>query len=490
MPWGRGRKVGGGIFMDEIKILIIDDDEDMSYALGRMVEQAGFTASRALSLEEGAAALVKESFDVVFLDVNLPDGSGLDLIPEIREKEDAPEIIIFTAYGNSEGAAVALANNVWDYIPKPARMSEIRLPLLRALEYRKQKKDRRPRSVKRENIIGDSPQMNQCLDTLAVAANSTANVLLHGETGTGKELFARAIHDNSDRADKPFVVVDCASLPDNLVESILFGHEKGAFTGAEQSRRGLVGQADGGTLFLDEIGELPAGLQKAFLRVVQERRYRPVGAEYQENSDFRLVAATNRDLEQMVAKGRFRRDLFYRLRTLVLHLPPLRERRGDIRGLVYFQLSRICERYGIGTKGLAPEIFEMLAAHDWPGNVRELFNTLEAAVLASFHEQTVFHYHLPMELRVKLKADIFKAPSSAGNPPELPVNHKEVLERLPIMEEVLDAARLDYLRKLMAATGGNISEACRIAGLSRTTLYNHLKRYNLTVRRKKTDHGK
>jgi len=474
------------MFMDKMKILIIDDDEDMSYALGRMVEQAGFVARKTCSVREGAKALENESFDVIFLDVNLPDGSGLDLIPGIQQMDDPPEIIIFTAYGDSEGAAIALTNNVWDYIAKPARMNEIRLPLVRALEYRQQKREKQPRNVKRKNIIGDSPQLSQCIDSLAVAANSAANVLILGETGTGKELFAQAIHENSDRADKSFVVVDCASLPDNLVESILFGHEKGAFTGAERNREGLVGQANGGTLFLDEIGELPIGLQKAFLRVVQERRYRPVGARHQKSSDFRLVAATNRDLEHMVKEGEFRQDLLYRIRTLVLHLPPLRGRKGDIRDLIHFQLSRICERYGIGTKGLAPEIFELLSAYDWPGNVRELFSTLEAAVLASFHEQTLFHYHLPMQLRLKLKAEVFGSDSVKESFPELPVSSQELLERLPAMEDVVDAARRDYLRKLLAATGGNISESCKIAALSRTTLYNYLKRYNLIVRRKRS----
>lgn len=466
--------------MIEARILIIDDDEDMSYTLSRMVEQTGMTSLAAFSVREGLEAARNNAFDLVFLDVNLPDGSGLSLIPELKRQADPPEIIILTAYGDPEGAAVALGSNVWDYIPKPARVDEIRLPMLRALEYRNQKRKKQPLSVKRNGIIGNSPQLSACIERLAQASNSSANVLITGETGTGKELFAQAIHANSDRADGPFVVVDCASLPDNLVESILFGHVKGAFTGANQSSPGLVGQANGGTLFLDELGELPTALQKAFLRVIQERRYRPVGADFQKSSDFRLLAATNRDLDRMTETGNFRRDLLHRVRTLALELPPLRERSGDVRELVHYQLSRICERYGIGTKGLAPEVLEMLVAYDWPGNIRELFNVIEVAVSAAFHEQTIFHYHLPTSLRVKLKADTLKATSRRSV--TVPQTASKALGHLPTMEEVVDATRLDYLRKLLALTGGNITEACRRSGLSRTTLYNHLSRYNLTPR--------
>ncbi len=470
--------------MVETRILIIDDDEDMSYTLSRMIEQTGFLSRNAYSLREGLEVLKSESFDVVFLDVNLPDGSGLDLIPKIKQLVDPPEIIIFTAYGDPEGAAVALGNNAWDYISKPARMDEIRLPMVRALEYRQQKRKKLPLTVKRNGIIGNSQQLTACIESLAVAVNSTANILICGETGTGKELFAHAIHENSDRADKPFVVVDCAALPDTLVESILFGHIKGAFTGAENHSLGLVGQADGGTLFLDELGELPAEMQKAFLRVIQERRYRPVGASHQQTSDFRLVAATNRNLDSMVRDGHFRKDLLHRVRTFVINLPPLREREGDIRELVHFQLSRICERYGIGTKGLAPEVLDLLSVYDWPGNVRELFNTLEVAISASFQEQTIYHYHLPTQLKVKIKAETFKTKPRNEVVTERPRAANEILAQLPTMEEVVDAAKLDYLRKVLAATGGNVSEACRISGLSRTTFYNHLNRYNFPLRQK------
>lgn len=470
--------------MAETRILIIDDDEDMSYTLGRMVEQAGFSSRSAYSLREGMEALKSESFDLVFLDVNLPDGSGLDLIPKVKQLVDAPEIIIFTAYGDREGAAIALGNNVWDYISKPARMDEIRLPMERALEYRQQKRKKLPITVKRNSIIGNSQQLTACIESVAVAANSNANVLICGETGTGKELFAHAIHENSDRAGKQFVVVDCASLPESLVESILFGYIKGAFTGADKHSTGLIGQADGGTLFLDELGELPGDMQKAFLRVIQERRYRPVGADRQEISDFRLVAATNRDLDSMVLEGHFRKDLFHRVRTFALNLPALRDREGDIRELVHFQLLRICERYGIGTKGVAPEVLDLLSAYDWPGNVRELFNTLEVAISASFNEPTIFQYHLPTQLRVKLKSDTFITEKNSEPVSERPRSTGEVLNQLPTMEEVVDAAKLDYLRKLLAATGGNVSEACRISGMSRTTFYNHTNRYNFSLRKK------
>ena len=244
---------------------------------------------------------------MVFLDVRMPDGDGLAMLPLIQAARSAPEIIIMTGFGNASGAELAITSGAWDYIEKGSSVKEITLSLVRALEYRKQKRSsnstRNVVMLKRDAIIGISPAIKACLEQVAQAAECDASVLVTGETGSGKELFARAIHENSRRAPKPFVVVDCAALPDTLVESLLFGHEKGAFTGAEQSRSGLVAQANGGTLFLDEVGELPLSMQKAFLRVLQEHRFRPVGSHREVCSDFRLVAATNRTWRPWCATG-------------------------------------------------------------------------------------------------------------------------------------------------------------------------------------------
>ena len=465
--------------MNDPRILIIDDDEDMAYTLARMVAQAGCGSRSAASLVQGRAAVAAEVFDVVFLDVHLPDGSGLTLIPELKRLPDPPEIIILTAYGDPEGAAVALKSDVWDYITKPARVDEIRLPMLRALEYRAQKRQNLPMAVQRSAIIGNAAALNACIERLALIARSEANVLISGETGTGKELFAQAIHANSRRAGGPFVVVDCTALPDQLVESILFGHARGAFTGADRTQRGLIRRADGGTLFLDELGELPLALQKTFLRVIQERRFRPVGAKRQEQSDFRLVAATNRDLDRMADQDLFRKDLLHRVRTLTLTLPPLRERLEDIPVLVIHHMARLCARQGQGPKGIAPEVFDLLAAWNWPGNVRELVNTLEGAITAAYNEPTIFACHLPTHLRIRLKAAQLEGGRRQGPGAVGEAADKGPPDAFPKLRDALDAARRNYLVELMARSGGNVPIACRLSGLSRTTLYNHLNKYGL-----------
>ncbi|MDY6852188.1 MAG: sigma 54-interacting transcriptional regulator, partial [Thermodesulfobacteriota bacterium] len=278
------------------KVLIIDDDEMIVDLLSRMVGHMGHEALSALTLKEGLAKASSEPIDVVFLDVWMPDGNGLEMLPVIRETPSLPEVIIITGAGEAKGAELAIKSGAWDYIQKgTGTLESMMLPLNRALAYRKEKTTKRsPKVLNRVGIVGESRLIRGCLELVSQAAGSETNVLITGETGTGKELFARAIHENSARAGKSLVVVDCTALPGSLVEGLLFGHEKGAFTGAEKAQEGLIAQADGGTLFLDEIGELPLLTQKAFLRVLQERRFRLLGGQKEIESDFRLVAATNR----------------------------------------------------------------------------------------------------------------------------------------------------------------------------------------------------
>ena len=464
------------------KVLIVDDDEMFSEVLSSMVERMGHDVVTALTLAEAVAAAEVGDFDVVFLDVRMPDGSGLDALPQIRGVKSEPEVIIITGLGDPDGAELAIKSGAWDYIEKPSSIKEMRLPLVRALQYREEKGAGKPAvSLQRRGIVGESPGLQACLDVLAQAATGETNVLITGETGTGKELFARAIHDNSARAPKGFVVVDCAALPETLVESILFGYEKGAFTGADRSQEGLVKQADGGTLFLDEVGELPVSMQKAFLRVIEGHRFRPVGGKREMDADFRLVAATNRDLEAMVDIGQFRRDLLFRLRTLSINVPPLRERREDIQPLAMYHVARLCERNRMGTKGFSPDFLETLTAYDWPGNVRELIHTLERALTAAREEPTLFPNHLPTELRIQV------ARASLGpEPGAVPAQPAVVDWRVgfPTLKELRDAslAKLekDYLRELMERTGGNVSQACDVSGLRRSRLYELLKKYELS----------
>jgi|UniRef100_A0A7C5AK36 two-component system NtrC family response regulator len=468
------------------KVLIIDDDEMFCEMLSDMIRDMGHEVKYTHSLGEGVKEALSGAYDVAFLDVRMPDGSGLNALPRIRESADPPEVIIITGAGDPDGAELAIVNGAWDYIEKQSSIKRMILPLVRALQYREEKKAKKPlMALKLDGIVGQNPKMRSCYDLLAQAADSEANVLIYGETGTGKELFARAIHANSRRRNREFVVVDCAALPESLVESALFGYEKGAFTGADKSQTGLIKQADGGTLFLDEVGELPLTMQKAFLRVLQERRFRPLGARQEVESNFRLVAATNRDLDRAVAEGTFRRDLLFRLRALTINLPPLREHLDDIKELVLYHTGRLCEAYGIPQKGFAPEFFDCLMAYDWPGNVRELVNTLDRALAEARHEPTLFPSHLPSYIRVKAVRHAVGG-ESAGVPASLGLSAPGA--PLPRLREVREAAiaqaEKQYLEELLAIAKNDLKEACRISALSQPRLYALLKKHR--IRRPRT----
>ncbi|MBW1707436.1 MAG: sigma-54-dependent Fis family transcriptional regulator [Deltaproteobacteria bacterium] len=463
------------------KILIIDDDKMLCNTLSRYVRRMGHEDTYALTLEDGLKEVSSGEFDVVFLDVNLPDGNGLEAIPQIRKVLSSPEIIIITGEGDPDGAELAIKSGAWAYIEKPFSIGNIELQLVRVLQYRKEKTAIKPPALlKREGIVGTSPQLEACLDLVAQIANSRVNVLITGETGTGKENFAKAIHKNSSRAGKNFVVVDCTALPETLVESMLFGHEKGAFTGAEKARVGLIKEADGGTLFLDEVGELPLIVQKDFLRVLQENRFRPLGSNKEIESDFRLVSATNRDLERMVESGQFRKDLFFRLQSVIIELPPLRNRPRDIKDLAIHYVVKLCERYGMETKGFSPDFFETLNAYDWPGNVRELIHTMDRALTVARFEPTLFPRHLPTKLRVH-EARVSVSKNETGKEKSEEDTHPA--DMLPRLQDVRDAAvsqaEKQYLYDLMSHTKRDIKDACRVSGLSQSRLYHLLKKYKI-----------
>ncbi|MEA3544807.1 MAG: sigma-54 dependent transcriptional regulator [Thermodesulfobacteriota bacterium] len=461
------------------KILIVDDEEMMCATLATLVERKKHVATCAMTLGDGIDLAAREDFDLVFLDVKMPDGNGLDALPIIQASPSSPEVIIMTGFGDPNGAELAIKSGAWDYIEKGFSIKEITLSLERALQYRQEKQEadhkRKPVRLKREYIIGSSPALNNCLDLVAQAAESDANVFITGETGTGKELFARAVYENSLRSKEDFVVVDCTSLPETLVESLLFGHEKGSFTGADRAQSGLVRQANKGTLFLDEIGELPMSLQKSFLRVLQEHRFRPVGSNKEVESDFRLIAATNRDLDAMVETGEFRSDLLFRLRTFMIDLPPLRERREDIKDLTRHHIDRFCQQYGLASKGFSPEFLETLVNYSWPGNVREFVNTLERSLTTARFDQTLYPKHLPPHIRVQVR----RAAMEAGTNVSVDETHS-ITGNLPKLQEFRDKiyaqAEKEYLQELMEVTRENIQEACRISGLSQSRLYALLKK--------------
>lgn len=463
------------------RILIVDDDPHIGNMLGRMVRKAGHEVQCAFRLDEALEMASSNDFDLVLLDVNLPDGSGLDALPQFTETRSRPEVIIITGEGHADGAELAIRSGAWDYIQKPSSIENVKLSVLRALQYREEKQarsqSRNVMAVKRAGIIGNSPQILNCFDRMARVACTDANILVTGETGTGKELFAHAVHENSPRHNRSFVVLDCSALPETLVESLLFGHSKGAFTSADKPQEGLIKQADGGTLFLDEVGELPLQIQKAFLRVLQERRFRPLGSRTEISSDFRLVAATNRNLAQMVLEGRFRDDLLFRLRSFVIDLPPLRERTGDIQDLTMHHLARVCERLKIGLKGMAPEFLEALNSYHWPGNVRELLNALERAVAAALFEPTLHVKHLPDEIRIALVRDSLAAVSRSSNEESRPPGWTEP----PLaFKEYRQHSDRQYFLNLMAYSQGNVRRACTLSGLSRSRLYDLLKHHGIS----------
>ena len=468
------------------KILIIDDDKMVCQSMSLVAQRRGYTVASAYTFGSGLERASAEMFDVVFLDVNMPDGCGLDMLPLLGKLPQAPEVIIITGHSDLRGAEQAIKCGAWDYLEKGASVKDITLSLIRALQYRKQKlaciNAGGVVSLKRHGIIGSSSKLEACLDQVAQAAAGDASVLVTGETGTGKELFARAVHLNSRRSAMPFVVVDCAALPETLIESTLFGHEKGVFTGADHAREGLVRQANGGTLFLDEIGEMPLSLQRSFLRVLQERRFRPLGSRQEVESDFRLVAATNRNLQEMVDGDRFRGDLLFRLRSFVIDLPCLRETLEDLKPIARYHVDRICERYGIPPKGFAPEFLKMLAAYRWPGNVRELVNVLDRAISAAHFEQILFPKHLPIQLRIDVtQSTIRKEPLQ----PDEPWHYDE--ENLPPLhdfrESVYSKAEKQYLNDLMDLSGSDMGKACSVSGLSQSRLYALLKQHGIPPQR-------
>lgn len=463
-------------------ILIIDDDTSMCYMLSSMVKSLGHEAAVANTLQDGTRQASEQEYDVVLLDVMLPDGNGLEAIPLILKTPSEPEIIIITGLGDPDGAELAIKSGAWDYIEKASSINSMSLPIIRALQYRDEKKSRETKkALNRAGIIGESTPIKHCLDLVAQAAGNDSNVLVSGETGTGKELFANAVHVNSNRSDKSFVVVDCAALPETLVESTLFGHAKGAFTGADKVKEGLVKMADGGTLFLDEIGELPLSMQKKFLRILQERRFLPVGSTKEIKSDFRLIAATNRDLEEMVQEGKFREDLLYRIRTLSIVLPPLRSRDDDVKDLVLYLVKEFCERYGMATKGISPDLLETLTAYSWPGNVRELVNTMENVFAAAGEAPVLHSNHLPTYFRVEVARSAIKQKKSDNK--SAMVNDQRPLG-LNTLKDYRDIKMLrvekEYLKKLMSLTLWDIKAACDVADISRPRLYALLKKHQIS----------
>ena len=459
------------------RVLIVDDEPDMVENCARILGRSGYDCVTATDPRRGLELLETGRPDLLITDLKMPEVDGMVLLRHARELDPAMPVIMVTAFATIESAVTAIKEGAFDYLPKTFSVEQLRLSVERALRHRglqvenKNLRDQLQQALGLENIIGTSLPMTQVFELVKKAARSEANILVVGESGTGKELIARAIHANSPRAARAFVPVDCASLPEQLLESELFGHEKGAFTGAVRSKPGLMEVAHHGTLFLDEIGELPPALQVKLLRALQERQIRRVGGTSLVDVDVRLVSATNRDLREASTRGQFREELYYRVNVIAITLPPLRDRAGDVQLLAHAFLKK----YGQGRiTGIDADAMKTLEAYGWPGNVRELQNIIERAC-ALTEGEIVTRRDLPEHVLAPTAPPAAARPAVPGEAltagGELPL--KDAKER---WLGILEAA---YLRDLLDHHGGNISAAAKSAGIDRKTFHRLINKYQL-----------
>ncbi|NOT29250.1 MAG: sigma-54-dependent Fis family transcriptional regulator [Planctomycetes bacterium] len=449
-----------------IRVLIVDDDEGHAEALSEGLETENCVCRIAHSGRAGIELMSESTFDAVLTDLVMHDVGGLQVLEEARRLQPEAVVLLITGHGSVETAVDAMRLGAADYLTKPVRISELRTRLLRALEtgrLRRTNKELRKQLDKRyglEGIIGHSGPMQRIFDVLQQVSASHATVLILGDSGTGKELVARALHTNSPRKDKPFVAVNCAALSQGLIESELFGHVKGAFTGAISAKEGMLVYAEGGTLFLDEVGDMPLETQAKLLRVLEMREVQPVGGNAPRKVDVRLVAATNRDLRTLVSEGKFREDLLFRLQVVTIHLPPLCERPGDVPLLIDHFVSALAKEHGRAVRGITPEARALLVRYDWPGNVRELRNALETMVLLT--RQDV----LGVE-------DIPEHIQHATGQPGKARGHYELAGR------TLAEVERDLIASTLKLTEENRHKAAKLMGIGERTLYRKLHEYGL-----------
>ncbi len=447
------------------KVLIVDDDEAHAESLAEWLEIDGYTCALAHSGEQGIARLSEETFDAVLTDLKMRDKSGLEVLRESKVLQPDAAVLLITGHGSVETAVDAMRNGAADYLQKPVNGAELRTRLSRAIEARNLRRDNlelRKQLDERfglQGLVGHSPQMQRIFSIVRQVAGTTATVLVLGESGTGKELVARAVHGNSPRRERNFVAVNCAALSEGLIESELFGHVKGAFTGAVSAKEGRIVHADGGTLFLDEVGDMPLLTQAKLLRVLETREVLPVGGNTPRKVDVRLVAATNRDLRSMVREGTFREDLLFRLQVVAIELPPLRERAGDIPLLIDHFIGELARQHGRTIRGIAPEARTALLRYGWPGNVRELRNVIENMVLLASGEVLGLE-DVPSEVR-----ELAREPRKGGG-------YELAGRSMPEVERDLIEANL----RLCA---GNREKAAKILCIGERTLYRKIKEYKL-----------
>lgn len=444
-----------------VTILVVDDDQVHRFMLCSMLKEWGWRCVEADDGTTAVAAVEKNSYDAVLMDVRMAKMDGIEAFTRIQAISPNLPVIIMTAFSSVDDAVGAIQQGAHDYLTKPLDFDRLRLALLRAVDHHQVESSKTELPPDRKQvetgIIGSSPPMIELLEMISYVAPTEATVLIYGESGTGKELVADALHTHSERRNHPFIKVNCAALAENLLESELFGHEKGAFTGADKRREGKFVQADGGTLFLDEIGETSQAMQVKLLRILQEQELQRVGGEETIRVDVRIIAATNRDLEVEVAENRFREDLYYRLNVVMITVPPLRERGDDIPELVHYFAGKFAEKNRRTLEGVTSECMEMLCHHSWPGNVRELENAIERGIIL-MRGTELTEKSLPLSIQKR-------APGIAHGTND-------------IAPTSLFEAEKQLILKTLAETEGNKSEAARRLGITRKTLLNKLNRYD------------
>lgn len=451
------------------RILVVDDDETIRETLADVLARQGLDVAQAASAEEAVAHAAAGRFDLILLDLRLPDGSGLDVMRRLREFDDHSLVVIMTAYPEVRTAISSLKAGAYDYINKPFDLDDLKGLVKRALETQSLRTEvERLRAVAKraapvEGLIGASREFTAMLDvTRRIAAASRTPVLICGESGTGKERIAQAVHEFSSRSDGPWIAINCSAISEGLLESEMFGHEKGAFTDAKERKRGLLELADGGTLFLDEIGDLSTALQPKLLRALETQSFRRVGGHVEIKVDVRIVAATNRDLSAMIKKGQFREDLYYRLNVAGIDVPPLRMRRGDVLPLAQYFLDQAATVLGLGRSSLGDGAAELLEGYDWPGNVRELRNVMERALILS-EGRTILPAHMPKELLAGDRYNAAMSEDAAEEPRAL----------------TLDEVEKRHVLKVLRRCKGNKTVAARQLGISRLTLRNKVRHLDL-----------
>jgi len=452
------------------RLLAVDDEESLLEMLRLLFEGEGYEVRVAESVQGARDRLAEDSFDLVLCDIMMPDGNGLELLKEIRAESPGTAVIMMTAYSSSKSAVEAMKLGAYNYVSKPFNLDELKLSAAAALEKTHLQVEnvylhrQLEQKFQFSNMVGESPKMRAVFDLVERVAQTLSTVLVQGESGTGKELIARAIHYSGPRAERRFLSINCGALPENLLESELFGHERGAFTGAVREKKGLFQEANGGTLFLDEIGEMTPAMQVKLLRVLQEKTVRRVGGNQEEPVDVRIIAATNRDLTEAITAGTFREDLYYRINVIPIVLPPLRQRREDVRPLVDHFTQKYSQELDVTPKPISVEALRALESYDWPGNVRELENTVERALALAAGDHLTTR-DLPPQIR------------SGGRRPQVTV---ELPEAGIDLEEHLDEIRRQMMEQALERTGGVQTRAAELLAMSFRSFRYYAKKLGIT----------